>query len=233
MSAPKAAWVDGVCKTCGAYTHSCKCEHPPTPDFMKSFFAAPQEGAGSTAGPATNGEPAAAASWLDTIPTAADGVTCRIEDVRRAFIANHSARPEAPRSEEVAVLAAAKRLAHYLEEGWDEQDDPADVAEADGACDGLVKAVKALLCAPSQQQLRSRWQPIETAPRTGEHVLIAKFDGGTGFGWIAGKHQPMQVVAHWFEYGNVGFYGSVYGGDQQEPFDGFTHWQPLPEKADG
>lgn len=60
-----------------------------------------------------------------------------------------SALPEAPRSEEAAVLAAAKRLAHYLEEGWDEQDDPADVAEADGACDGLVKAVKALLCAPS------------------------------------------------------------------------------------
>lgn len=79
-----AAWVDGVCKTCGQYTHSCKCEHP-NADFMKRLFAAPQEGAGSSAGPATNGEPAAAASWLDTIPTAADGVTCHIRDVRRAF----------------------------------------------------------------------------------------------------------------------------------------------------
>lgn len=27
----QAAWVDGVCKTCGAATHSCKCAHPPSP----------------------------------------------------------------------------------------------------------------------------------------------------------------------------------------------------------
>lgn len=26
-----AAWADGVCKTCGAYAHSCKCAHPKSP----------------------------------------------------------------------------------------------------------------------------------------------------------------------------------------------------------
>jgi hypothetical protein len=67
-SAPQAAWAGGVCKTCGAYTHSCKCEHPGR-DAFAALFAAPQEGAGSSAGPATNGEPAAAAITVPRKPT--------------------------------------------------------------------------------------------------------------------------------------------------------------------
>jgi hypothetical protein len=67
---PQARWSDGVCKTCGAYTHSCKCEHPAR-DTMRGLFAAPQEGAGSSGSPGRqNGEPAAAASTPNSETTA-------------------------------------------------------------------------------------------------------------------------------------------------------------------
>lgn len=93
MTRPEARWANGVCKTCGQYTHSCKCEHPGS-ELFKSLFAAPQGGEHSMAGPAHDGEPAVAASWIDAIPTAADGVTCRIADVRRAFREFTGARTE-------------------------------------------------------------------------------------------------------------------------------------------
>ena len=76
------------------------------------------------------------------------------------------------------------------------------------------------------------WQPIETAPRDGTHILVAKFDNGMGFGHSGplNEHgfrdiQPWQDVAHWFD---DGFYSSVYGVDQAEPFIDCTHWMPLP-----
>lgn len=91
-----AAWVDGVCKTCGAYTHSCKCPHPFDREALfKALGAAPQEGVGQAADPAVkNGEPAVAASWINAIPTQVDGVTCRIEDVRRVFLEQFGERKE-------------------------------------------------------------------------------------------------------------------------------------------
>lgn len=105
MTEPQARRVDGLCKTCLQHMRSCKCAHPPVPAFMREVFAAPQENSaigmvagrnGPSGSSVANGAPAGAApsSWLDAIPTAADGVTCRIEDVRRAFLENVSVRPE-------------------------------------------------------------------------------------------------------------------------------------------
>jgi hypothetical protein len=67
------------------------------------------------------------------------------------------------------------------------------------------------------------WQPIETAPKTGEHVLVV---GGT-FGICGGKEQAWMDVAHYWNYaGEEGFYPS-YGPDQ--PLKNLTHWMPLPD----
>lgn len=61
-----AAWADGVCKTCGNYTHSCECEHPQSPLLDKLFGTAP--------------------------PTPADAGTLRVE---RALEARQNASDEA------------------------------------------------------------------------------------------------------------------------------------------
>jgi hypothetical protein len=71
---------------------------------------------------------------------------------------------------------------------------------------------------------RNGWRPITEAPRDGTHFQVGCFDGGTGFGWPNGTHQPTQTVAHWF---NDGIYVSVYGGEEATPKK-WTHWQPLP-----
>ena len=69
------------------------------------------------------------------------------------------------------------------------------------------------------------WQPIETVPQTGEHVLVANFDRH-GFGFCGGKRQHSMDVVHWF---GDGLYSSYYGADQAEPMNRyFTHWTELP-----
>ncbi len=65
----------------------------------------------------------------------------------------------------------------------------------------------------------SEWQPIETAPRDGTHVIVAydeivgeaRFDdeGGPHAGWY-------WTDQHWTD---------AVGGEAFYP----THWQPLPE----
>jgi hypothetical protein len=77
----------------------------------------------------------------------------------------------------------------------------------------------------------SDWRPIETAPRTGEHILVAW--ANTSFGYIGGKQLPeFQTVAHWFNDGDgsdSGFYLSMgivqdsYNDVPQHP----THWKAL------
>jgi hypothetical protein len=72
------------------------------------------------------------------------------------------------------------------------------------------------------------WQPIETAPRDGSHVLVVMHDGSVGFGWFGGRNVPMQTVAHWWSNpGEEGWYPSVGAGDA-DPLSP-THWKPLDE----
>ena len=73
----------------------------------------------------------------------------------------------------------------------------------------------------------SDWQPIETAPKTGEHILVADFSR-KGFGFCGGKEQSWQDVVHyWSNPGEEGFYMS--NGPEDPPVTWATHWMPLPE----
>lgn len=74
-----------------------------------------------------------------------------------------------------------------------------------------------------------KWQPIETAPKTGEHILVAEFNPErTGFGVCGGKKQSMMTVVHWWDNpGEEGWYASV-DSQGEYPFPA-THWKPLEE----
>lgn len=73
------------------------------------------------------------------------------------------------------------------------------------------------------------WQPIETAPKTGEHILVAEFNPERiGFGFCGGKKQSMMTVAHWWDNpSEEGWYASV-DSQGEYPFPA-THWKPLEE----
>lgn len=83
------------------------------------------------------------------------------------------------------------------------------------------------------------WQPIDTAPRDGAHILVADLTpGSAGFGYCGPilpgttwrSIQPWADVAHWFDDpDDPGFYASSYGADQDAPFQRITHWMPIPE----
>lgn len=71
----------------------------------------------------------------------------------------------------------------------------------------------------------SDWQPIETAPRDGTHILVIN---------AAFLHEGEMCVAFWHtlrgekqEDGRWDVTG--YGGYEAEPEVEPTHWQPLPE----
>ena len=73
------------------------------------------------------------------------------------------------------------------------------------------------------------WQPIETAPKTGEHILAADFTpSSVGFG--GNPPQPFQCVVHWWQWSDGthqeewGWYPS-FGPDQA--LTNLTHWKPL------
>jgi hypothetical protein len=70
------------------------------------------------------------------------------------------------------------------------------------------------------------WMPIDSAPKTGEHILVAVFDGGIGFGTCGGKKQAWAGVVHYWEHDEPGWYMSTANGDiRVEP----THWQEILE----
>lgn len=91
-------------------------------------------------------------------------------------------------------------------------------------CGGFVKIEQGGICMPcvGEGAISHDWQPIETAPRDGGHILVT-IGNMQGFGsWP--KPQDMVTVAHWFE---DGFYVSVFGGDERTAIQ-YTHWMPLP-----
>jgi hypothetical protein len=67
-------------------------------------------------------------------------------------------------------------------------------------------AVKSEAAGKVEEGAANGWQPIETAPRDGTHILIRPCDGTYN-------------VARW-----IGFWASVPGAWTRQP----THWQPLP-----
>lgn len=72
------------------------------------------------------------------------------------------------------------------------------------------------------------WQPIETAPKTGRHILVCR-NYDPGFGYCDGEWQKGMTVAHWFD---DGFYPSWCDDECLEPID-VTHWMPLPAPPKG
>lgn len=73
------------------------------------------------------------------------------------------------------------------------------------------------------------WRPIDTAPKNGEHILLADFSRH-GFGRINGRDRSWSAVAHWWDNpGEEGFYLS--SGNDDAPITWATHWMPVPELA--
>ena len=71
----------------------------------------------------------------------------------------------------------------------------------------------------------SEWQPIETAPKDGTHILAYRLPVGIRF---TNNTNPPTVV-HWFDDSDEpGFYTSVNERAPEHPFNP-THWMPLPD----
>lgn len=69
------------------------------------------------------------------------------------------------------------------------------------------------------------WQPIETAPKDGTHILAYRSPLGIR---VTNITNPPTVV-HWFgDSDEPGFYTSVNEREPDYPFHP-THWQPLPD----
>lgn len=84
---------------------------------------------------------------------------------------------------------------------------------------------------PEPDLAEAAWSTAESAPRDGSHILVAQFNGGTGFGVCGGVRQPWQAVVHyWANPGEEGFYLS--SGDSGGPPVSFTHWRPLDLSPD-
>lgn len=124
----------------------------------------------------------------------------------------------AAKDEEIARLRKAKAIVDsaYGEAAPWQQDGPIWKERAESAEAERDRLREALM-----------WQPIKTAPKTGEHILGASFEGN-GFGICGGKKQSYFVVVHWWSNpGEEGWYAST-GSDSPLAL---THWLPLPEKG--
>lgn len=93
----------------------------------------------------------------------------------------------------------------------------------------------AMLSSAPPHTAGGEWQPIETAPRDGTHILVTQAGrGGLGYCGPLNEHGFKSLadwcdVVHWFDDpADPGFYSTSWGGDQDAPFDGLTDWQPLP-----
>lgn len=90
---------------------------------------------------------------------------------------------------------------------------------------GFDKGFDAGAASVDRRAIVDRWQSMESAPKTGEHIQVINVDGH-GFGFCGGKRQHASDIVHWFV---DGFYSSIFGTDQKTPMT-FTHWRPLPDK---
>ena len=78
------------------------------------------------------------------------------------------------------------------------------------------------------------WRESESAPKTGEHILVSNVGGGH-FGHCGGKRQDWCGVVHYWDVpGEEGFYlSSGYPHEEgvETPIR-FTHWMPLDALCD-
>lgn len=68
--------------------------------------------------------------------------------------------------------------------------------------------------------MKMEWQPIETAPRDGTHILVAT-EGTIGLVWWEDYAVELYDGVGWRDHGDMGW-GGMIGA---EP----THWMPLPD----
>lgn len=80
------------------------------------------------------------------------------------------------------------------------------------------------------KSMASNWRPIDTAPKTGEWIMLS--GGRIEYGWD-GNSQPPVVVAQYSTYLNgqqvdghwqFAWYDGGYYGKYENP----KHWMPLP-----
>jgi hypothetical protein len=74
------------------------------------------------------------------------------------------------------------------------------------------------------------WQPIETAPKDGTHILLFDPEADYDSSWndYEGRYLPRIAVAHWKPYPNgYGGWKGYYSGI--DAIENPTHWMPLPE----
>lgn len=91
---------------------------------------------------------------------------------------------------------------------------PVGLTEADMEAHKRVAAYfKAIGFSPDCQ-----WRPIETAPKTGERILLAA-------DWTDKLKVKQVAYGHWYKLGPYWAYdGYQFGNPECQP----THWMPLP-----
>lgn len=81
----------------------------------------------------------------------------------------------------------------------------------------------------------SEWQPIETAPKTGETLLLGFFNQHDKWLTLRGQWYSYQQIEDDFEYTEEGWYEtSVEADDPPNCWPTSpTHWMPLPKPPIG
>jgi hypothetical protein len=118
-----------------------------------------------------------------------------------------------------AIEAAAKALLNSLSG----EEDFGGIPMPD-----TVDAVRAAIAA-YHAAAPSAWQPIETAPRDGERIVLAKYDWAHGLS--AFGPSDVQIYGLWWM--TVGYWSDKWlnwnDGIEPSGLASPTHWMPLPE----